>query len=248
MTRVLVQLRATGRLVRALAHLVNGWLTLLIVFPRLTPEGKNERIRVWAIDALAHLAIELVVIGKAPPPGPALLVANHLSWLDIVVMLAAQPARFVAKSDIAHWPLVGRLARGGGTLFIQRESRRDAQRVVHHMAESLKAGDRLAVFPEGTTSDGADVLPFHANLFQAAISADVPVVPVALRFEDAVSGQRSSAACYVDDDTLHGSLWRTVSAPALRVVLVFGEPQAAQGRDRRTWAGDVRNAVQRLRE
>ena len=121
-------------------------------------------------------------------------------------MLATQPVRFVAKSDIAHWPLVGTLARGGRTLFIQRDSRRDALRVVHHMAESLKAGDRLAVFPEGTTSDGAGVLPFHANLFQAAISADVNVVPVALRFEDSASGKRSSAACYVDDDTLHLSL------------------------------------------
>jgi len=120
-------------------------------------------------------------------------------------------------------------------------------RVVHHMAERLRAGDVLAVFPEGTTSDGVNLLPFHANLFQAAIAADAPVLPVALQFEDIATGARSLAPCYINNDSLLGSIWRTLAAPPLRAVLIFGEPQPALGRDRRAWAADLRSAVEDLR-
>ena len=115
------------------------------------------------------------------------------------------------------------------------------------MAESLRAGDVLAVFPEGTTSDGLTLLPFHANLLQAAIAADVPVQPVALQFIDQRTGQVSQAPCYINDDTLFGSVWRTLCAPGIAVVITFGEPQTAQGRDRRAWAADVRATIASLR-
>jgi 1-acyl-sn-glycerol-3-phosphate acyltransferase len=120
--------------------------------------------------------------------------------------------------------------------------------VVHQMAASLQSGDVLAVFPEGTTSDGIDLLPFHANLVQAAVSADAPAQPVALQFIDTHTGRTSLSPCYLGDDTLVGSLWRTLSGPAITALVTFGEPQAAQGRDRRTWAADLRQAVQHLRE
>lgn len=195
---------------------------------------------------LAHLGIRLQVEGEATLPGPLLLVANHISWLDITSLHAARFCRFVSKADVARWPLIGALATGVGTLFIQRESRRDAMRVVHHMADSLRAGDVLAVFPEGTTSDGVDLLPFHANLLQAAITAGAPVQPVALQFLDA-RGERSLAPCYVGDDTLLGSVWRTVRARGITVRIVFGTPQDAQGRERRAWAQSLREDVIRLR-
>jgi 1-acyl-sn-glycerol-3-phosphate acyltransferase len=125
------------------------------------------------------------IAARRPVNGPVLLVANHISWLDIVVLHAARHCRFVSKAMCKRWPLIGTLATGAGTLYIERESRRDAMRVVHHMADALQAGDILAVFPEGTTSDGISLLPFHANLIQAAVSAGAPVQPVALRFIDA---------------------------------------------------------------
>jgi 1-acyl-sn-glycerol-3-phosphate acyltransferase len=115
------------------------------------------------------------------------------------------------------------------------------------MAERLHAGDILAIFPEGTTSNGVDLLPFHANLFQAAIAANVAVLPVALRFADATSGAHSLAPCYIDHDTLLGSIWRTLIAPPLCAVVTFGEPEFFQGRDRRAWAADVRNTIAALR-
>ena len=235
------------RLWRAFTHILVGLFTILLRFPRLSQEQRELRVQVWSRELLARLGIRLEVRGAATLPGPLLLVANHISWLDITALHAARFCRFVSKADVQRWPLIGLLASGVGTLFIQRESRRDAMRVVHHMADSLRAGDVLAVFPEGTTSDGLDLLPFHANLLQAAIAADAPVQPVALQFVDTRSGRRSLAPCYVGDDTLLGSVWRTVRAPGVTVRITFGEPQPAQGRERRVWAQDLRAEVLRLR-
>jgi 1-acyl-sn-glycerol-3-phosphate acyltransferase len=174
------------------------------------------------------------------------LASNHISWLDIVVIHAARHCRFISKSEIQHWPLVGTLATGAGTLYIERESRRDAMRVVHHMAERLQAGEVLAVFPEGTTGDGTHVLPFHANLLQAAIAVNAPIQPVALQFADS-QGKQSFAPCYIGDDTLLGSLWRTLCSDGIQAVVTFGTSQTADGRDRRAWAAAVREAVIALR-
>lgn len=239
--------RAVWRLWRALTHLLAGLLTVLLRFPRLNPEQREIRVQVWSRELLARLGIRLQVVGEAAQPGPLLLVANHISWLDITALHAARFCRFVSKADVKAWPLIGALASGVGTLFIQRESRRDAMRVVHHMADSLRAGDVLAVFPEGTTSDGVDLLPFHANLLQAAIAAGAPVQPVALQFLDTHTGQRSEAPLYVGEDTLLRSVWRTVRAPGVTARIVFGAPQSAQGRERRAWAQTLRAAVEQLR-
>ncbi len=239
-------LTAIFRLARIGFHLFHGLMVVYWRFPHFSAQQKSERIQAWAVDMLGCIAIKVVVNGQPPQGGPVLLVANHISWLDIAMMLACGHCRFVAKSEIGRWPLIGRLARSADTLFITRESSRAALHVVHQMAAQLRAGEVLAVFPEGTTSNGLQLLPFHANLFQAAISANAPVQPVALQFVDARSGLPSLAPCYIDDDTLLGSIWRTLRAPPLRATLSFGEPQWCAGRDRRTWAGDAREAVSAL--
>lgn len=231
---------------RALTHLLAGLLTILLRFPRLTQERREIYVQVWSREMLARLGIRLEVHGDATLPGPLLLVANHISWLDITALHAARFCRFISKADVRRWPLIGSLASGVGTLFIERESRRDAMRVVHHMAQSLQEGSVLAVFPEGTTSDGIQLLPFHGNLLQAAIATDAPVQPVALQFIDSSSGQTSHAPSYVGDETLFGSVWRTACAPAITVRIVFGQPQQARGRERRVWAQELRQEVGRL--
>lgn len=240
--------KACYKLARALLHIAVGFLTIAWVFPRLTQAEKQLRIQVWSLQMLSHIAMTLIVKGQPARQGPMLWVANHISWLDIASLHAAGFCRFVSKADIKKWPVIGILATGIGTLFIERESRRDAMRVVQHMTERLQAGDVIGVFPEGTTSDGQTLLPFHANLFQAAIAANAPVQPVSIQFMDAVTGQRSAAPCYVGDDTLVGSIWRTLRADNIAVVVNFGEPQFAEGRDRRAWAADAREAVEKLRE
>jgi 1-acyl-sn-glycerol-3-phosphate acyltransferase len=241
-------LRAAWRLGRALIHALSGLATILLRFPRMSEQQRHARVQAWALKMLTVLGIRLELRGRPPAGGPVLLVANHISWLDILVMHAARHCRFVSKSDVRRWPLIGALATGAGTLYIERQSRRDAMRVVHHMAASLKRGEVLAVFPEGTTSNGVALLPFHGNLIQAAISADAPVQPVALSFIDTQTRSVSLAPCYIDDDTLVASLWRTLTAPAITAVVHYGEPQAAQGRDRRTWAAQLRSAVDDLRQ
>lgn len=241
-------LKACGKLARALLHIAAGFMTILLVFPRLSQDERERRIQQWSARMLACIDVELVVHGQPAGAGPVLLVANHISWMDITSLHAARFCRFVSKADIKQWPVIGRLATGVGTLFIERESRRDAMRVVHHMTERLRAGDVIGVFPEGTTSDGTDLLPFHANLLQAAIAAAVPVQPVAIQFVDRVTGQRSPAPCYIDDDTLLGSVWRTLSASDIAVIITFGELQSANGRDRRAWAHALRDDVAALRQ
>jgi 1-acyl-sn-glycerol-3-phosphate acyltransferase len=233
---------------RALVHALGGLATILVLFPRWDAPRREARVQAWSLRMLEVLGVRLELRGQPPATGGVLLVANHISWLDILVMHASRYCRFVSKADVKHWPMIGTLATGGGTIYIERESRRDALRVVHHVAESLKRGDVVAVFPEGTTSDGRTLLPFHANMIQAAVSAGAAVQPVGLRFVDTATGAVSLTPCYVDDDTLLSSAWRTLAGPPVTAVVTYGEPQHANGRDRRAWAADLRSAVDGLRQ
>jgi 1-acyl-sn-glycerol-3-phosphate acyltransferase len=201
-------------------------------------------VQTWSKELLAILNVTLVLKGGQPALG--LVVANHVSWLDILVMNASHPVRFLSKSDVKAWPLLGRLIEGSGTLFIERSKRRDALRVVQTITRYLRDGHRIAVFPEGTTNDGINVLPFHGNLIQAALDAPCPVTPVGIRYLDAVSGTRSMAPTYVDDDTLLSSVWRTLRQGRLLAEVSVGDPQLVVDRDRRQWAHDLREAVVRL--
>ncbi len=237
------RLAACWKLWRAILHLLRGVGTIARRFPGLSPAQRQQEVKSWSLAMLDCLAIQLVVTGHAIAAGPVVLAANHVSWLDITALHAAGYSRFIAKSQLRAWPLIGWLAHSVGTLFIHRESRRDAMRVVHQMADALGQGDVLAIFPEGTTSDGSSVLPFHANLLQAAISRNAPVQPVYLRYQDAATGIASHAADFVGDDFFLASIWRTLCTPGLQVALNVGEPQWPQGRDRRTWAADLRAEV-----
>jgi 1-acyl-sn-glycerol-3-phosphate acyltransferase len=237
--------RALCKFVRVLGWVLHGYWRVRTVFPRLTDAQQARAVEAWARHMLAIIGIEVRVKGH-PAPGPVLMASNHISWLDILVMHAACHCRFVAKSEIRSWPLVGVLTTGGGSLYIERGSNRDAMRVVHQMAEALQQGQVLAVFPEGGTGDGVTLLPFHANLLQAAIAVDAPIQPIALQFVDAQTQQISLAPCYHHDDTLLSSLWRTLCAPPLLAQVRYGEIQHAQGRSRRVWAQDLQATVAQL--
>ena len=240
-------LHAIAKFLRVIVQVLRGYWTIRTIFPKLNDEQQARYVEVWARGMLAIIGIQVRVKGH-PAPGPVLMAANHISWLDILVMHAACHCRFVAKSEIRSWPLVGVLTTGGGSLYIERGSNRDAMRVVHQMAAALQQGQVLAVFPEGGTGDGVTLLPFHANLLQAAISAGAPIQPIALQFLDAQTQQTSLAPCYRDTDTLVSSLWRTLCAPPLLAQVRYGESQIAQGRNRREWASDLQVTVSHLRQ
>ena len=191
---------------------------------------------------LRRLGVEVRVSGTAHP-GAVLMVANHVSWLDIPALHASAPrARFVSKADIAHWPLLGRLARAGGTLFIERERKRDALRVVHEVADALKQADAVAVFPEGTTGAGHEVLPFHANLLQAAIVTATAVQPIALRYSEPGHAV-SVAAQYTGDTTLGQSLMKVCRARGLVVEVRFLPAEPVGELDRRALAQRLHDRI-----
>jgi 1-acyl-sn-glycerol-3-phosphate acyltransferase len=231
---------------RALQHALYGALICALVFPRLTPPQRMQRVGRWSARMLDLLGISVQHSGPVRV-GPVLLVANHISWLDILAINAVQPARFVSKADVRHWPFLGWLVACGGTLFIERERKRDALRVVHQVAEALRSGEIVAVFPEGTTSDGHGVLPFHANLLQAAIATESPVQPIALRYSDAKRAV-SPAGSYVGDTSLAASLWSAVQAEGLCVRVLVDLAEGTRQLDRRALAEKLRDGIARRLE
>lgn len=235
--------RAVWRLLRSVGHGLHGLAVVLLLFPSLSIEARRARVRWWSVKMLHVLGLELRVHGEFAP-GAKLIVANHVSWLDILAVHAVCPqARFVAKADVQRWPLVGRLVAAADTLYIERDRRRDALRVVHQMAAALAAGDTVAAFPEGTTGDGLALLPFHANVLQAAISSGVPVQPLALRYADARHSV-SPAAQWLGDTTLAGSLWKLARAERLVVQLRVLPPQGSRHVERRALATHLRQRIE----
>ncbi|MEY8876224.1 MAG: lysophospholipid acyltransferase family protein [Leptothrix sp. (in: b-proteobacteria)] len=227
-------------------HLFHG-MAVMSRFPKLDAAGRHERIRWWSAGLLRVMGLELQLSGE-PRQGATLIVANHISWLDVAAIHAAAPqARFVSKADVLGWPLLGWLIRNAGTLFIERERKRDAVRVVHAIAAALQAGDAVAVFPEGTTGSGREVLPFHANLLQAAVATGTPVQPVVLRFFDAGS-PFSEAVVFLGETTLLQSMWRVATARGLGVSVQILPPVASELVDRRALAAHLRDVIaERLR-
>jgi 1-acyl-sn-glycerol-3-phosphate acyltransferase len=228
-------LRALWRLARCSLHLLHGIGVVVLQFGRLDAAGRHARIRWWSGRLLALAGLRLEARGTVRP-GATLLAANHVSWLDIAAIHAVAPqARFVSKAEVLRWPLLGRLIQGAGTLFIERERKRDALRVVHHVAQALHGGDTVAVFPEGTTGDGRMLLPFHANLLQAAVAVGAPVQPVVLRYGDAQAAF-SAAVDYVGRTTLLQSVWRVLSADGLVVHVELLDARDTRHADRRALA------------
>lgn len=237
---------AAWRLLRAVLHVLHG-MAVMTRFPALDAAGRHARIQWWSAGLVRAMGLTLQVSGT-PRPGATLIVANHVSWLDIAAIHAAAPhARFVSKADVLQWPLLGWLIRGAGTLFIERERKRDAVRVVHACAEALKEGDTVAVFPEGTTGAGPDLLPFHANLLQAAVATETPVQPVVLRFHD-TARPFSEAVVFLGETTLLQSVWRVASARGLAVQVDLLPPVGTRHADRRALAEHLRELIaERLR-
>jgi 1-acyl-sn-glycerol-3-phosphate acyltransferase len=236
-------LRGAWRLLRAIAHLLLGVAIVALRFPSLDAAGRTAQIQRWSAGLLRAMGIALVVEGR-PRDGAALVVANHVSWLDIAAVHASCPqARFVSKADVLGWPVIGWLVKSVGTLFIERTSKRDALRVVHQVAEALKAGGCVAVFPEGTTSDGRGVLPFHANLLHAAITTGAPVQPAVLRFSDPLHAV-SPAAEFIGETTLLQSLWNIATAQGLQVRVQWLPAEATAHADRRALAAHLQQRIE----
>ncbi|MDN0076623.1 lysophospholipid acyltransferase family protein [Crenobacter sp. SG2303] len=221
-----------GRSARLLSHLFLGLYVLAFRYPRLSHAARAAINQRWSAQLIRILGMKVRVLGKAPGllAHNTLLVANHVSWLDIFALNSVTVSHFVAKRELRRWPVIGWMIKNAGTVFIDRTSRRDASRVNEQLAHSLSQGSCMAVFPEGTTTDGTDLLPFKASLFESARMAGSHVQPVALRYLDE-HGRLTTLPAYIDKISLVRSLGRILSMPSGTVELVFGQTLQAHAEE-----------------
>ncbi|MFC8365274.1 lysophospholipid acyltransferase family protein [Streptomyces griseorubiginosus] len=230
--------RAVGRLLAVTALLLAG--IALLPVGRLIPAGV---VRWWCRAVVRASGVRVRVSGAAVPTGGVLLVANHISWLDIPLLAAVRPARMLAKSEIRRWPAAGWLTARSGALFIERDRLRALPDTVARIADALREGAAVAVFPEGSTWCGRAQGRFRRAVFQAALDAGVPVQPVRLRYR-VRGGEASTAPAFIGDDSLLASVWRVVSARGLVAEVGVPEPVAPGCRtDRRTLAAAAQARV-----
>ena len=234
-------LRRLWRIPRMIVHLFHGLGTIWFVFPSIDAHARRAHIRRWSRRLLHLMNLDIRMSGALAHPN-VLVVANHVSWLDIFALHAVGPVRFIAKSEIARWPLLGRLVAGVGTLFIERARRHDTHRVNQEVARALAEGDIVAVFPEGTVTDGTTLLPFKGSLLQPIVDANGFVQPVAIRYRTP-DGLLSMIPAYVSDVTFMGSLWRICGARSLVVELTAMPPLSATSKHRRALAHEAENAI-----
>ncbi len=216
------KLRRFVRGVRVVWHLLGGLAWVGIAFPFFSLERRRWVRYRWSRELLNLFCFQIRISG-ALPETPGLIAANHVSWIDIFAMNALTPVAFVSKDDVIHWPIIGTLARHNETIFLRRGSRGHAHTIGKDMANRLAAGSWLALFPEGTTTDGTHLHPFHAALLQPAIDANVPVTPVALSYED-IQGNRSLLPAYAGETSLWECFCAILSARQLVVRLQIGTP------------------------
>jgi len=231
---------ALFRAFRLALHIAYG-LLMAMIYPRL-PAGMRRRIlQNWSADLLSIFNVKL----DAPSfdgMQSGLIISNHISWLDIFVLNSVVPMRFVAKSEVRRWPAIGWLCARANTLFIERGNARAAARINTRLGELMQQGESLAVFPEGTSTDGAQVAHFHAFLLQPAIDASVPLHPIAIRYQDE-SGARSTAAAYFDDISFGASMWTLLNTPNLHVRLMATQSLRAAEFDRRELARRAHESI-----
>lgn len=234
----------TWRLLRFVLHVLQGAATVGLVFPFIPRARRIRLIRRWAAGILDIFNVEISVRGEAPQPGAAkaVFVANHISWLDPALIMARFPAHFVAKSEIRSWPVLGWLAEKAGTLFIERGRRHDTTRIIRSLSEALMDGDSIGLFPEGTTTDGTRLQPFHSSLLQAALLAQAVMYPVAIRYRCS-DGSVDTALAYTGNISFVDSLKRILAQPVIRAELAFAAPVPAAGKTRRELAHEAERVI-----
>lgn len=208
-------LRATGVAILILF----GLLSVILIFPLAPLRVRSSMNLYWSRVLMALCGVKVRMTGEPVRDGAVLWVANHVSWVDIFVLNSIRPTAFVAKSDIRRWPVIGWLVAGAGTVFIERGNRNAIRAVAGQMKGRFEQGEVVGLFPEGTTSSGFDVAPFHSSLFDAAIRAHVDIQPIALRFFH--KRQRSDYVAFVGEQNLLQNLWCLLGTTGVEIELVF---------------------------
>ena len=227
------------------AHAAAAALILALVFPRVSPAARRRLVRWWSAKLVRIAGLRVGVAGPPPPAHgeAAMIAANHISWIDIFVVMSVRPARFIAKSEIRDWPVAGWIAERAGTLFIRRARRHDTARINDRVHGALAQGDCVGLFPEGTTTEGDSLLHFHTSLFEPAVANAATIHPAAIRYEHA-DGSRCTSVAYVGEMSFMESMGGVLGARSVTARLSFAAAIApAAGMDRR---GAARIAHERI--
>jgi 1-acyl-sn-glycerol-3-phosphate acyltransferase len=227
-------------------HIAYAVLIIVMIFPWLSDKNRVRVERQWNRQLMGILNIHFRIYGEVPDllVKNVMLVANHVSWLDIYLLNAIRPVRFVSKIEVRSWPVVGFLASKTGTLFIDRSKRHDTRRVNHEVSTALSNGGCVAVFPEGTTSNGSKLLPFHASLLQPAVHSQSRLWPAAIRYTHA-DGTLNTTPAYVDELTFGDSLLLILSQKIIYAEIEFLQPIHAHGKERRDLAKEAEIVIAR---
>jgi 1-acyl-sn-glycerol-3-phosphate acyltransferase len=216
------------------AAFFKAWLLLRLRFPRMQREEKLREIQNWSSRVLEILEIEVHCNQVPDSDFTGLMVSNHLSWLDVLVLQSLLPGVFVAKSEVRHWPLIGAMARACETIFVDRASARSAHAMVDSSVAAFEQGYTVIAFPEGTSSDGLDLGHFHANIFEAAIRTRAQVQTITLHYVDALTGIPDKAAHFTGETTLLSSLRKVLARSSIKSQVHMGERIHAIGHTRRS--------------
>lgn len=212
---------ALWRVIRLLIHFGIGSIRVFLSVKYYEESKKAAVLQKWSTKLLKLLDIELIVQGSLPNPlANMLIVSNHISWLDILIIFTVIKPRFVAKKEIASWPIIGQLTKAGDTIFIDRGNKRDIMQVNKQLSDQLSAGNCIAIFPEGTTSTGESVLPFKASLFEPIYQSKGQVLPVVIQYKDDI-GNLNTAPTFAGDISLLASAWNILTCYHLKVELNF---------------------------
>lgn len=212
-------------------------------FPGLTQAQRLQEVQRWSRRMLQILEID-IACNPLPQTGFAgLVVSNHVSWLDILVLQALLPGAFVAKTEVRRWPVVGFLAEACATIFVDRSSARSARSMVEDTAAAIAQGYAVVVFPEGTSSNGRTVGSFHANIFESALRAQAAVLCLGLHYRDRSTGDAATQAHFTGDMTLLSSIARVVGSSSIQARVQWGDCIPAQGHNRRTLAALAQHTV-----
>ena len=222
------------RITRVFFHTIIGLIIASVFLPFLTKNSKLALIKWWCGGLLRAFHIKVVTFGDLPPntTSGVMFVANHISWSDIHALNSKITLRFIAKAEIKSWPIFGYLASKANPLFIDRSKKQVAAKIVNVTAASLVAGDNLCFFPEGTTTDGKQVLPFKSSVLQAAIAANSTIWPVAIRYVNS-DGSINTNMAYAGETGLIESMLEVIKQKSAVVELHFLSPIDTTGKDRR---------------
>lgn len=236
------------RIFRLFCRLLAGLVMSVTSFRRADARGRHFIIRSWSRALLNIAGIEVRAVGfPSDAERPVTLVANHVSWTDIFALNSQHACHFIAKAELRSWPLAGQLLSNVGTIFIDRGDRKETHRLKHVVHDLLQAGETVAVFPEGTTSDGQDVLKFHASLLEPVVAAEGEVWVVAIRYfrraGAADAEARTTSAAYIGDMTLLQSLFAIHQEAPVIAELRFVEAIACAGLTRREVAKRAETAI-----